>query len=249
VLAALAFAPADVPALAERVVRGLRAAVEGAGAALVGGDVSRSPGPMVLDLVVLGRAEAPVLRSGVRPGDELWVTGELGAAAAAVQAWQAGHTPPPAAAQAFRRPTARIEEARWLAEHLELHGLIDLSDGLAGDARHLAAASGVGITLSGSAVPVHAAAAAAGADDHGLTLALAGGEDYELCLAAAPGRAAAVRDAFVDRFGVRLTRVGVARAGQGAGVGAGVGVTIVDAHGRVLELSAYNHFGASGGTG
>ncbi len=242
VLAAVAFPPADVPAVAERVVRGLREAADAAGAALIGGDVSRSPGPMVLDVVVLGRTERPVLRSGVEPGDEIWVTGELGGAAAAVAALEAGQTPPVAAARLFRRPSPRIREALWLAEHAVLHALIDLSDGLAGDASHLSAASDVAITLAAADVPIHPDAAGdADAADGGLRLALGGGEDYELCMAAPPGSIQAVREAFTERFGLRLSRVGLARQGSG--------VSVLDSQGRVMDMHAFRHFEGAGGTG
>jgi thiamine-monophosphate kinase len=231
VLAATAFAPQDVPDFADRVVHGLRQAVEAAGAVLVGGDVTSSPGPVVLDVTVLGRAERPVLRSGVQPGDELWVTGELGGAAAAVVALTTGAVPPPGAAQAFRRPVPRIAEARWLAGHVALHALIDLSDGLSGDAGHLAAASGVSITIRSADVPVHPDLAASGDERRRIKGSLAGGEDYELCLAAAPGAVEAVHDAFVERFGLALTRVGAAQAGEG--------VTILDAQGEVMKFGTF----------
>nr|NIQ52197.1 thiamine-phosphate kinase [Gemmatimonadota bacterium]NIY06963.1 thiamine-phosphate kinase [Gemmatimonadota bacterium] len=74
-------------------MEGVTGAAHAAGAALLGGDVTRSPGPLVLDIVAAGEAAAPVLRSGAAPGQEVWVTGELGAAAAAVRAWLAGHEP------------------------------------------------------------------------------------------------------------------------------------------------------------
>jgi thiamine-monophosphate kinase len=147
--------------------------------------------------------------------------------------------PPPAAARLFRRPTPRIREARWLVEHAALHALIDLSDGLAGDAGHLAAASGVGITLAAADVPVHPDAAGVGPIDRALQLALGGGEDYELCLAVAPGTVEGVREAFTARFGLGLTRVGSARPGDG--------VTILDAQGRRLDMHAFRHFEDAGG--
>jgi thiamine monophosphate kinase len=125
--------------------------------------VSVSPGPLFLDVVVLGEAPAPVLRSGARVGDDLWVTGTLGAAAAAVEAWRRGQEPPADARAAFARPRPRIREALWLNERGVLHAMLDLSDGLAGDAGHLAAASGVGVVLEPGRVPVAAAARAVAA--------------------------------------------------------------------------------------
>jgi thiamine-monophosphate kinase len=236
ILCSLACAADDAGALAPRVMDGLRSAAAGVGAALLGGDLARSPGPLLLDVVAVGRVDRPVLRSGARPGDALWVTGELGGAAAAVLAWQRGAVPSDAARQAYARPRPRIGEALWLAERGLVHAMIDLSDGLAGDAAHLAAASGVRVVLEGTAVPVHPAAAH-GACDAGLRLGLAGGEDYELCFAAAEGAVEALADEFRETFGVPLTRVGVVEEGSG--------VWIRDAEGRVapLDVHGYQHFG------
>lgn len=212
VLVSLVLPDRDVPDGAVGVMDGVRQAADEVGAAILGGDVARSPGPLILDLVVLGRAERPVLRSGARPGDELWVTGTLGGAAAAVEAWLAGRAPDPEARAAFAHPTPRIREARWLAERGAIRAMLDLSDGLAGDARHLAAASGVAIVLEPGRVPVHPAAAATGA---GLRLALSGGEDYELCFAAPAGAVEPLIVEFEREFGVPLHRVGEVREGAG----------------------------------
>jgi len=236
ILCSLACAGDDAAALAPRVMDGLRSAASGVGAVLLGGDLARSPGPLVIDVVAIGRADSPVLRSGARPGDVLWVTGELGGAAAAVLAWQGGATPAEGAREAFARPRPRIREALWLAERGIVHAMIDLSDGLAGDAAHLAAASGVRVVLDAAAIPVHPAAAHA-PGGAGLRLGLAGGEDYELCFAAAEGAVEAVADEFRAAFGVSITRVG--------GVEEGSGVWIRDAEGRVapLDMHGYQHFG------
>jgi thiamine-monophosphate kinase len=193
---------------------GIRAATAAVGAVVLGGDLSRSPGPVLVDVTVIGRSDRPVLRSGARPGDEVWVTGRLGAAAAAVRAWESGHEPDPGPRQAFARPMPRIAESRWLAEGEIAHALIDLSDGLAGDVGHLSAASAVRIVLEAELIPVYETAT--GKPTGGLDLALHGGEDYELCFTAAPGLAEANADAFLESFGVRLTRVG--RVEEGSGV-------------------------------
>jgi len=122
---------------------GVRAAARACGAAVVGGDVSRSPGPLVLDVVVLGRTSWPVQRDGAEPGDHVWVTGSLGASTAAVRAWEGGGEPAPELREAFVSPRPRFEEARCLVEREVVDAMIDISDGLAGDVGHIAAASGV----------------------------------------------------------------------------------------------------------
>jgi thiamine-monophosphate kinase len=200
------------------------------GAPIIGGDLVAAAGAAVIDVTVVGRADPPVLRAGARPGDALWVTGRLGAAAAAVAAWSCGADPEPAARRAYATPVPRLAEARWLARHVRPSALIDLSDGLAGDVRHIAAASGVRATLDTERIPLHPAA---GSD--GLDLALSGGDDYELLFAAATTDVEPWLDAFADRFGAALTRVG--------SVDTGAGVARRDRGGtRPLERTGFRHF-------
>jgi thiamine-monophosphate kinase len=229
--------PRSVDADAEALMTGVSEAAATYGAVLLGGDVSRSPGPVVIDIVAVGRVGAPITRSGVRPGDAICVTGRLGGAAAAVAAWKRGTEPSTEARTAFARPRPRLAEARWLAERGALHGAIDLSDGLAGDAGHLASASNVRILLDLAAVPVHPAALGPDADrDAGLALALGGGEDYELCFAGPADTCAALTDAFRERFGADLTRVGEAVPGEGL-----YARERPDAEPRPLRTGGYSH--------
>ncbi len=212
ILVSMAF-PQDVGLDVEAVQKGVRAAAAQVGASVLGGDLSRSPGPLVLDLTVVGRAGAPVSRAGARPGDELWVSGHLGGSAAAVALWRSGEDPPPALRAAFARPTPRVQAARALARAGVLRALVDLSDGLAGDAGHLAAAGGVKVVLERDRIPVAEGVEAALGPAGALEAVLRGGEDYELCFAAPPG---AVAGAVLEReAGVALTRVGRVEAGSG----------------------------------
>ncbi len=231
-LASGALTEAGLDALNE----GARRAAEAAGARVVGGDLAGSPGPLFVDVVVLGRAARPALRTGARPGDELWVTGTLGAAAGAVAAWEDGREPSPAMRAAFVRPTARVEEALWLAEHADVRALIDLSDGLAGDAGHVAAGSGVGAVLEAARVPVAPGLGEAGHDaEAALGFALHGGEDYELLLAVTPGTLDA--EAFRAATGTEVTRVGRVEEGEGVWLDDGGGP-------RRLERGGFDHLGA-----
>jgi thiamine-monophosphate kinase len=181
--------PTPVPTL-ERVYAGVGQACQAFGVALVGGDVSAGPA-LSLAVTALGEAERPVLRSGARPGDRLAVTGPLGAAAAGLALLRSGD---PAAAElldrfpglaaAHRRPRPALAMGLALAR-AGATAMIDVSDGLAGDALHLAEASGVGVEIHDAAVPlapgVAEAAALAGQDP--LALALGGGEDFVLAAA------------------------------------------------------------------
>jgi thiamine-monophosphate kinase len=240
ILVGLALRLEDAHEFGPRIMAGARAAAASANAVLLGGDSARSPGPMVIDVVVVGNAVRPLLRSGARPGDTLWVTGELGAAAAAVRSWKRGDEPEPAARLAFARPTPRIEEANWLAEHGAIGALLDISDGLAGDAGHIAAASDVRIVLDADSIPIHPVVHASSADE-ALRLALAGGEDYELCFAARPGAVEPLAAQFSEAFGLQLTCVGAVQAG--------LGVVLRDGNGRIHDLpdTGFDHFGGASG--
>jgi len=213
VLVSIAAPSADVDV--EAVSRGVRERAESVGAAVIGGDLSRSPGPLVIDVVALGRTAWPVQRDGAEPGDDVWVTGSLGASAAAVALWENGEEPPEALRAAFADPRPRIEEACCLVEQEVVDALIDLSDGLAGDAGHLAAASGVTVVLEEDAVPVHPAVLERFGVERGRELALYGGEDYELCFVTDPE--VVDRSYFEKKYGLTLTRVGSVRAAPADG--------------------------------
>jgi thiamine-monophosphate kinase len=168
----------------------------------------------------------------------VWVTGELGAPAAAIACLLRGEEPGRAARERLAAPAPRTREALWLAEHGLATAMIDLSDGLAGDAAHLSAASGVAVLLSPGVVPIHPAAHRAAADGaEALRLALGGGEDYELCFTSPLGATQPHAAAFEAAFGVRLTSVGR--------IGGGDGVWFVDAEGRrsAPGVHGWRHFG------
>jgi len=220
----------------EAVHAGVRELAGEFGARVIGGDLSRSPGPLVLDIVVLGRTAWPVLRDGAEPNDDVWVTGTLGASAAAVRAWEAGERPSVEARAAFARPRPRIEEARCLVELELVDALIDVSDGLAGDAGHIAAASGVAITLEADAIPVSPAAVTALGEAAAFEAALHGGEDYELCFVTDPG--VVDPEYFARKHGLQLTRVGRVNTGEG------VWLRTPDGTVRRLERGGFDHWSA-----
>ena len=221
---------------ARQLNAGVVEAAGDAGVQILGGDLSSSPGPAVVDIVALGRTERPLLRSGSRPGDDVWVTGWLGGSGAAVAAWMRGETPGPGLRSAFCRPTPRIREARWLAERVTLHSGIDLSDGLAGDAGHLAAASGVALILDLERLPFSPDLVSHRIEkEERLRFALQGGEDYELCLTAPEGVLRPLCSPFQQEFGIPLSRVGRVAAGEG--------VAVEDALGfEGFESGGFSHF-------
>lgn len=205
-------------------------------APLVGGDLSRSPGPVMLDLVVAGRAAHPIRRSGAQPGDELWITGRIGGAGLAAAVWDSGGEPEAEAMRAFRTPVPRIREARWLADRVVPTAMIDVSDGMAGDALHLAAASDVRLIVDVDALPLHPSVDKLESRPYAVSLALTGGEDYELLFVAGPGAVEPERSGFISDLDVELTRIGRVEKGEG--------VRWVDASGAPAEAPAggFDHF-------
>jgi thiamine-monophosphate kinase len=211
---------------------GVGDAAADAGALIVGGDLTRAA-QLVVDCCVIGRAPAPVRRSGARPGDRLVVTGALGGPRAAIAAWEAGEEPPAEARARFVRPAPRHAAARFLASH-RARAMVDLSDGLAGDLGHLLAASAVGATVWVDRLPVlpAAEAAAARAGEPAWRFAAGSGEEYEL-LAALP---ADVTDEELAHAPVAVTVVGVFEETPGLRAVSGGG-------GHAVTLPAgYDHF-------
>lgn len=227
-----------VPANAEdpavlKMMDGVGAALRSVDGVLLGGDLSAADG-WIVDVTVLGRAERPVGRSGAEPGDGLWVSGQLGGARAGLAQWRSGREPDAASREAFARPVPRIATGLALAQ-AGARGMLDLSDGLGGDASHLAAASGVGIEIALDLLPL-APGVAAGATLEGVAAAVfaaRGGEDYEL-LAAMPAAFGAPQAAAVARAtGVALTRIGEVRRG---------GDVRFRLAGKEVELAGFDHF-------
>jgi len=170
----------------ELLYDGLIAASEAYDCPIVGGDISSSP-TLVVSVAVAGDGglapPGPVLRSGAAPGDVLFVTGPLGSSAAGLALLRGGRAAEdPDLVLAHRRPRARLEEGA-AARAAGATAMIDVSDGLAADLRHLADASGVGVVLD--RVPV--AMGVSRVSDEPEALALGGGEDYELVFAAPDG--------------------------------------------------------------
>lgn len=154
---------------------------------IVGGETSRSPGPLFLDLALSGWVERGrcILRSGGRAGDALYVTGRLGGSRAGKHL---DFTP-------------RLAEGRWLAAHIRPRAMMDLSDGLAADLPRLARASRCGFMLNEAAIPRTRGVALDGA--------LADGEDFELLFAVSPRMVARLEPAWRKEFPrLALTRIG-----------------------------------------
>ena len=193
---------------------GLTAGSAAYGCPIVGGDLTSSP-TLVVSVAIVGDAggselPAPVLRSGARPGDTIFVTGPLGSSAAGLHLLQTGRVAEaPDLVLAHRRPRARLDEGT-AARKGGATAMIDVSDGLAADLRHIAEGSGVGVVLD--RVPVAIGVNRVSNDPE--SLALGGGEDYEL-LFTAPD-ADLVETTFAERGLGKPLRIGhcTAEAGE-----------------------------------
>jgi len=211
VLISLALPQKESRDILEGLTTGIQEAVRKVGASLIGGDLSSSPGPIVIDVTVLGEIKDLVTRTGISKGDEIWVTGVLGGAAGAVKIWLSGGNPSMDLRNAFTRTPSRVLEARWLVENAGIRTMIDISDGLLRDVNHLADASDVRIVIESNEIPIHPGLES----DIALSLGMSGGEDYELCLVCEKGILNPLVNVFEEKFGVRLTRVGYVEEGSG----------------------------------
>ena len=177
--------------LAQKWVRGLMRGLVGLakkyGAALAGGDTAQSPKGILADIVVIGAVpkETAVMRSGARPGDRIYVSGELGGSAAAVQEMRRRRASPREYPRHFY-PDPRIELGRWLRERGLASAMIDTSDGLSTDLSHICEESGVGAEIDAASIP--RARVGKGGKTVDLDLALHGGEDYELLFTVRRGK-------------------------------------------------------------
>jgi len=183
--------PLDLPqAWVGRFTRSLIRLAQRYGVTLAGGDTAESPGGILADIIVVGtvgRGKA-ILRSGARPGDLVYVSGELGGSAAAVVEMEAKPTKKlnPRNYPRHFRPEPRIELGRVLREKGLASAMIDLSDGLSTDLAHICEESGVGAEIEAERIPRARIGKLAREVD--LDLALHGGEDYELLFSAPAGK-------------------------------------------------------------
>ena len=210
---------------------------------VVGGNLTRSTGPLMIDVTVVGtvKRRQALRRDGARPGEEIYVTGTIGAASAGLQMLQTSSpeaAPLPEAAvctQRYLYPAPRVRAGSLLARNRAASACMDLSDGLADAIRQVADASGVGAEIDADALPIDPAArawfAARGLD--AAQEALGGGDDYELLFTVRPRQRGRLVAAL--RHGeVALTRIGLCTS---------CGGLILRTRGTVQPLPhGYTHF-------
>jgi thiamine-monophosphate kinase len=210
----------------EAIYTGLNVLARRHQVAIVGGETTTNPGGILISVALLGwvpRGKG-VLRSGAEAGDAIFVTGELGGSLAGKHL----------------EFEPRLVEARWLAQQVSLHAMLDISDGLAGDLRHILSASRVGAELLATTIPIsraaRLAAKAAPSTKPPLLAALTDGEDFELLFTVASRDAVPLLDAWKKQFpDLALTCIGKIKADEG--------ITIRDKQGaRPLTANGYVHF-------
>ena len=225
-LVTLALPATFVPDLVESIYTGINALARRHEVAIVGGETTVNPQGTLISVALLGSMPRGkgVLRSGAEVGDAIFVTGELGASLAGKHL---DFEP-------------RLAEARWLAQHFGLHAMLDISDGLAGDLRHILKASRVGAELLASAIPISREARRAAKAESGaktpLLAALTDGEDFELLFTVASREAVPLLDAWKKEF----PKLGLSCIGK---ITASEGITIRDKEGvRPFTAHGYAHF-------
>ena len=208
----------------ERIYAGMNSLAQRYGVAIVGGETTMNPERLLISISLLGsvpRGKA-VLRSGAKVGDAIFVTGELGGSLAGKHL---DFEP-------------RLAEAIWLAEKFSVHAMMDVSDGLAGDLRHILNASGVGTELLKSAVPISRAAKVnakrGDAAKPAFVAALTDGEDFELLFMVASKDAVPLLDAWKKQFpDIKLSCIGRVVSGEGIRLRDQTGIRPLQAHGYV----------------
>ena len=208
------------PELVSKIYAGLNALAQQHGVAVCGGETTTSPERIFISIALLGTVARgkQVLRSGAKAGDAIFMTGELGGSLA----------------EKHLEFEPRLAEAHWLAGNFAIHAMIDLSDGLAGDLRHILKAGGVGAELLKPAIPVSRAAKARARLKPPFAAALTDGEDFELLFTVASRDAVKLLDAWKRKYPkLKLSCIGKIVAGGGILIRDKTGSHKLDSHGYV----------------
>lgn len=207
-----------------KIYEGMNALAEKYGVAIVGGETTTNPERILISIALLGTVPRgkQILRSGAKMGDAIFVTGELGGSIAGKHL---DFEP-------------RLDEARWLAAHFHLHALMDLSDGLGGDLRHILNASQVGAQILKPAVPISRAAKLRAKENAAakppFIAALTDGEDFELLFTLASKDAVKLVDAWKKQFpDLKLSCIGKIVSGEGISIRDKLGTHTFNAPGFV----------------
>lgn len=189
----------------EEFMRGYHALSSKYGVALIGGDTTASKGGLVINVTAIGRGALSNIkrRSAAKVGDVVLVNGSLGESAAGLVDIFAGDCSS-TLASVHKLPEPQVAQGEWLGRCDHVHAMMDISDGIASDLRHILAASGVGASVELSAIPTTVE----------LRHALCGGEDYKLLFTVDPRGVDSLKESYNQTFGSSLFEIGVITEGQ-----------------------------------
>ncbi|HLG55985.1 MAG TPA: thiamine-phosphate kinase [Vicinamibacterales bacterium] len=227
----------------DQILHGLLTLAAAHRVSLIGGNITYTPGPLMLDVTAIGavRPRRLLERAGARPGDALYVTGSLGEAAVGLERLQdASRTgaviPGGSCVERYLRPEPRVRAGMLLGRNRAASSCMDISDGLADCVRQVAEASGVGMTLDASAIPVTKDVKdwqeQKGRDP--LESALSGGDDYELFFTVRPAHRGRFRGVCQQLGDLPITRIGVVTKARD--------LLLKDEHGTRGLPAGYEHF-------
>lgn len=190
---------------AERFMRGYHEASQREGVALVGGDTTASKDKIAINVVAIGRAPMKNIkrRSEAKVGDVIAVTGKLGASSKGLVDIMFGDLNT-AAAKHHRLGQARTAEGAWLGAHSEVHAMMDISDGIASDIKHIMELSKVGAEIHIDKIPT----------DYDIRFATTGGEDYELLMTVDSASFDTLAEEFAKATDTTLTKIGIITEGD-----------------------------------
>ena len=210
----------------ERFMRGYYEASKERGVALVGGDTTASRDKIAINVVAIGRAPIENIkrRKDAKIGDVIAVTGKLGASSKGLVDIMFGdvHTP---AAKIHCQAQARTAEGAWLGARSEVHAMMDVSDGIASDIKHIMELSGVGAEINLEKIPT----------DYDIRFATTGGEDYELLLTVDSAAFDTVAEELFAATGTTLTKIGTITEGDSL-------TWLEEGKPRELDLKGFTHF-------
>ena len=200
----------------DAIVDGLLALASRHRAVLIGGNITRTPGPLVLDVTAIGtvKRRRMLTRAGARPGDDVYVTGTLGDAAVGLRSLRERDANADVLAEScearYLRPEPRVRAGVVIGRNRAASSCMDLSDGLADAVRQVADASGVGMKLDAGAIPISESSRAwhEGNRSNALQTALSGGDDYELLFTVRPSQRSRFRAARKLCGDLAVTKIG-----------------------------------------
>lgn len=215
----------------DKFYTGWHALADNHGAKLVGGDISRTEGPLVIDCTVAGQVSKgkAILRSGAKPGDGIFVSGALGGAAGALRLLESGGHLEQELAKRQLEPQPKLSLAKLLIDNNIASAMIDISDGLSSDLCHICESSECGAKIIEELLPIDARLTSHFNSKLAIDLALHGGEDFELLFTVPQEKISLLENEPVSKIGIVTSNVGIIEL-------------ITNGEAAILSPKGYQHF-------